>query len=221
MLTRSPIPYYTRYTVGVVRKTKRQAGGRIVEGDPVFVYESIPANIDQFRETETASMGKPSGAGMIADNQFRVGLGGFQMPNKVQSGDYIRVYWGTPPNVVSPLNTPDGFPPQIMLKDTETQLLTWNTSQQGWVGSTYSIRYVSDTWRLFDEDTVVATFGSNRDFPAITCSDFPEGISFVRFTGPPMDLKVLQVRHKMDHFGGWHHTTLVTEYSETDSGVKI
>ena len=220
-MLRSQIPYLTRCKVDVVRRTKTMAGGRIVEGDAVSLYESIPANVDQFRETEVASLGKPSGFGMVSDNQFRVGLGGNQIPNKVQSGDYVRLYWGTPPNVVVPRGIPNGFPPQIMLKDSELQLLTWQSFTNGWVGDTYSIRWNSTAWVLLNEGVEVATFGTNQQFPQISCSSFPDGLTFVRFTGPPMDLKITQVRHKTDNFGNWHHTTLVTEYSETDSGVRI
>lgn len=219
---RSRIAYPTRHVVDVIRRTKDRINGRFVETGHTTLYSRIPANISDVKRFDADQLGKPSGAGLVAENQYQVGLGGYSIPNRVLRGDYIRVYWGTYPNLYSPPQVPRNYSSQLIINDGDDHLLTW--SANAWVGQTYQIRFIEDSyaggWFLYEGEDNLGALGNSFDLPQIDCT-LPEGFRLVRLTAPPMDLKVIQVNHKEDDRGRWHHTAVLAEYSETDSGVKL
>lgn len=219
---RSRVSYPTMYFVDVIRKTLDRVNGRFVESGHTTLYSRIAANINDVKRFDADQLAQPSGAGIRAENQYQVGLGGLTIPNRVLRGDYIRVYWGTYPNVYSDPAIPRNYSPQLILNDGVDHKLTW--SQNGWTSETYSILYVDEPyesgWQIFFQGSKIADLGSVFDSPRLDCS-LPQGIRLVRLTAQPLDLKVTQVNHKMDDTGKWHHTAIVCEYSDTDGGVKL
>lgn len=218
-LGRSWIPYPTTAKVDVIRRTTQRVGGRILDnGEVVYLHRDVPARIEEVR-LDDKNQGKPSGAGMVSAKEYHVGLGGFSIPNKMVIGDFVRVYWGTKPNLYANVNIPQGYGPQLILKvGTDLITLTWN-NENGWVSDSYSLLY-DESWELFLDDTVIATFSDNVDYPNISCSDFPEGIVLLRISGPPQDYEILRINHQEDDRGSWHHTSLIVELSDTDKGTR-
>ena len=226
MIRRSRIAYPTVHSVDVIRRTKDRVNGRFVETGDTTLYSRIAANIRDVKRFDADQLGKPSGAGMVAENQYQVGLGGFSIPNRILRGDYIRVYWGTYPNLYSPPQVPRNYSLQLVLNDGADHLLTWN--QNGWypadITESYSIIFSTNeyggSWALYFSGEFEEELGTEFDLPKIDCM-LPDGVRLVRLTAPPMDLKVIQVNHKDDDRGRWHHTAVLAEYSDTDSGVKL
>lgn len=226
MNSRSRISYPTRHIVDVIRRTRDRINGKFVETGYNTLYSRIPANVTDVKRFDADQLGKPSGAGLVAENQYQVGLGGYSIPNRILRGDYIRVYWGTYPNKYSPPQVPRNYSSQLIINDGSDRLLTWN--QNGWYAADptegYSIVYTTNeyggSWGLYLSNSLEAELGTEFDYPKIDCM-LPEGVRLVRLTAPPMDLKVIQVNHKEDDRGLWHHTAVLVEYSETDSGVKL
>jgi hypothetical protein len=216
---RSRIAFPTTDIVDIVRRTKDRVNGRIVEGAANKLYSNIPANIRDVVLRGPTFLGKPSEAGMVSERQFQVGLGGMYTPNAILKGDYVRVYWGTYPNLYSSPDIPRNYSPHLILKTPAVEKLVWQSSTNAWVGENYKIQF-NNGWAIYLDDEEIGELGTEFDVPKIDCL-LPEGIQLFRLTGPPIDLKILLCQHKTDDRGKWHHTSIVAEYSETDSGVKL
>ena len=219
-LGRSRIPYPTTAFVDVLRKTTTRTGGRILQnGAEVLLYSQMPARVGT-PNNSGANLGKPAGAGMESAREFLVGVGGLSVPTKILKADFVRIYWGTKPNLYAHPSIPAGFPPHLILKGASTYTLVWNPTLPGWSGDGYSIVW-NDEWELFLGASKIGSFGTNRDFPQINCTSFPTGLSLLRFSGPPLDFTILRVSHEEDDQGKWHHTSLTVEYPETDKSPKL
>jgi hypothetical protein len=216
---RSRIAYPTTDIVDIVRRTTDRVNGRIVEGAANKIYTNIAANIRDVVVRGSAPLGKPSESGMVAERQYQVGLGGPYMPNSILRGDYVRVYWGTYPNLYSSPSIPRNYSPHLLLKTPAVEKLVWQPNSNAWVGPNYKIQF-NNGWAIYLEDNKIGDLGTEFDVPKIDCM-LPEGLQLFRLTGPPIDLKILLCQHKMDDRGRWHHTAMIAEHSETDSGVKI
>lgn len=217
---RSRVPYPCRWFVDVVRQVNTRVGGQIVPScEPLVVYSTVPANISMNLARQESNLGKATATGLNSNKEYLVGLGGMYALGNIIQGDMIRVYWGTPPNLSSPVGVPVGYGEVIILSVGGSNVyLNWTNN--GWSGGGYSITY-GTSWELFSGQTKLADFGTDRDNPKITCGDFPDGISLLRVSGVPINLKILQVDHKFDDFGYWHHTSLVTEYADTDGRKRL
>lgn len=220
MIGRSRIPYPCRWYVDVVRQINTRVAGRIVPScEHSVVYSSVPANIATNLSRQENNLGKASESGMNSSKEYLVGLGGMYQLNNIIQGDLVRVYWGTPPNLSSPLGVPAGYGEVLILSAGGSNVyLNW--ANNGWTGGGYSLTYTT-SWELFSGDTKVADFGDDRDNPKISCGTFPEGVKLLRISGVPIHLKILQVDHKFDDFGYWHHASLVAEYADTDGRKRL
>jgi hypothetical protein len=215
LIGRSRIGYPTTAKVDIFRKLPEQVGGRIVFGEPFAIYQEVPARVG-FMLKEDRNLGVPTGAGMASANEFHVGLGGNFCPSNIQKGDFVRIYWGTKPNLVSDHGIPQGFGPHIQLSTPDgLQTLIWDDDVLGWVNDDYSLAY-DESWELSSGDTSVATFGDEFAYPNLRCSSFPTGYKFVRVSGPPMDCQILKLDHKEDDLGRWHHTLLYVEIQDVE-----
>jgi len=165
------------------------------------------------------NLGKSTATGMNSSKEYVVGLGGMYQLSNILQGDMIRVYWGTPPNLSSPLGVPAGYG-EVIILDVGGSSVYLNWSNNGWTGGGYSLIY-NTTWELFSGETKLADFGSDSSNPKLLCSDLPAGISLIRISGVPIHLKILQVDHKYDDFGYWHHTSTTVEYVDTDGRRRL
>lgn len=221
MWLRSRIPFPTSDKVGIVRKADRMVGGIIKPAcEDIVLYEKVPARVGELRKLEE-NRTSPKGHGDSASKLRKIQLGGQSIPDKIQDGDYIRIYWGTQPNLQVPIGVPNGYGPWIQI-DTPGGIETLKWDGEKWVSENYSLEYAAyeGAWVLLDEEEILAEFGTQTQ-PNIKCGTFPTGYKFLRISGPPVDYKINQYQHKRDDYGFWHHTSLQVDLVAVDRGPRV
>lgn len=195
--------------------------GRIMpDCEDILVYEKVPARIGDLRKLEE-NRTSAKGHGDVSSKIRRVQLGGNNSPSKIKDGDYIRIYWGTKPNVYSDLEIPSGYGPWIQIETPGgIETLKWSTDK--WVNDNYSIEYSAyeGSWVLVEGVDVIATFGE-QNTPQIKCGTYPTGYKFYRISGPPIDYKIVQFDHREDEYGLWHHTSLQVDLVAKDARPRV
>ena len=218
---RSRIPFPVSDKVGIIRKTERMVGGLIKPAcEDVIVYEKVPARVGELRKLEE-NRTSPKGHGDSASKLRKIQIGGNNMPDKIQDGDYVRIYWGTQPNVLVPLGVPSGYGPWIQITTPGgVETLKWNGTK--WLNENYSLEYApyEGAWVLIDGVDIIAEFGPESN-PQIKCGTFPTGYSYLKITGSPIDYKINQYQHKRDDNGYWHHTSLQVDLVAFDRGPRV
>jgi hypothetical protein len=201
--------------LSVVRKEAGKENGIIREAfSETILYEKVPGrvmNLRFFANNFLQQYGQGEDAAKLRIAAVKPNM----IPNKILLGDYLRVYWGTIPNVVSHPDVPFNLGPEIWIETPEgPEKLTWSLCDGLYEGETINIYPDSDTWCIGGE--VEHCFNPGQ----FVCQSFPEGYRFIRTSGPPVDYKIIRFNHLTDDFGKYHHTTLQIEVEDIDHSVN-
>ena len=173
-----------------------------------ILYQNVQGRVGE-RRFFTENFQQPKGFGESSAFMRRIIINGPSIPDKIVNGDYVRIDWGVPPNILTPQSVPSGTGPQVWIETPDGDLLlTWDGTK--WVNGSSSISIISGGYRLIHGETTedFTTFGR--------CNDFPEGFTFYRFTGPPVYYKIVRFEHQKNIQGQWHHTTIQGELEDLD-----
>lgn len=188
-----------------------------------ILYNRIPARVTDLRQFNVNDL-TPRVNGKNSGKQRRTILKPVQgIPNKVRQGDFLRIYWGTPPNVYTPDNAFAFF--VWVLTGAGEVRLEWDASLQQYVSAEgYTLTYSDpDGWCLDGNEFV----GDNWCFPvsspeeSIKCYPFPEDWEFIRLSGPPIDYEIIKYKHQLDNNGHWAYTSIEVELKDIDELQRI
>lgn len=132
--------------------------------------------------------------------------------------DYVRIFWGTPPNLFTPYGT-DGYGPYVYIEvGGEEVQLVWNPDTEMYEsdasGFDITLSKEDGSWCLTEGSFEFCFEPGN-----FTCQTFPEGYAFIRFGGPPVDYEIIRYQHHIDDRGAYHHTTLHIEFDDVDGQI--
>jgi len=148
-------------------------------------------------------------------------------PN-IERSDFLRVPWGTFPNIEGAGGLSAGVPPRItLLRDGVPQTdLEWDYTAQEYVnGGDQSISWDGSNWVLTDtlngdSFTWPDTIEEHHNFlnyPEAAVSD--GGATYeLTGTGDSQDYRVTYTKPQIDDLGDDHHTSLAIELEEADNG---
>jgi len=201
----------SQHSFQIVRRINKVVHGTILpDCDDIVLYDSIPGRMSQLRFF-SENFTRPMDYGEGSAKMRRVILNGTELPNKILNSDFVVVHWGTPPNVVTPLNVPDNTGPQIVMGTISgDKIFTWNPTSSKWENGANFVSVSEGVW-------TISNGSSSRTYNSLdTCVELEEDFQFYRFTAPPVYYKIIRYKHQLDVDGRWHHTTLQVELDDRD-----
>ena len=181
--------------------------------DIIELYTKVPARVGSLRTIDDNLM-KMSPVGLSSSNERYIMLRGSRPLNKILQGDFIRIPWGTKPNLIEPSGAPNNSGPQIWI-DTPTgnQLLSWNGTK--YTNDNYDIVLSGEEWCVEYQSSEVGCLSSSN----FRIATWPTGYSFLKFTGLPLDYRIIKIDAQLDDRGRLHHYSISVELENSD-GVK-
>jgi len=222
-MNKSRIPIYGMvHRFGISRFLKQMVGGRLKsDGETeIVVYQSIPGRADNLRSlVENKDEKTPYGDHSGKVRRFK--LSPLKIPNKLRQGDFVKVGWGTKPNLLAPLSAPVWGAPSLCLKNPggDSVILHWYDELLEYASETLFLRF-DESWKLSGD--VTHTFTTTADFDDNPlCRSFPSGWSFNKLSGPDIFYKITEFNHQLDDFGMYHHTSLECELEDKDGKCPV
>jgi len=200
------------HTVDVIRKADADdgAGGVTPDGAETTVYSGRACRLT---------------VATIEDSMRRFGQAGKRgwsvllehSPNVVE-GDFIRVSWGDPPNDAPPLT---GLPTwgKVMTPAGAFQLDSDFATPPTYTDGTYTLAFGAQ-W-VFTHTTGSVNLGGAATDNPWALGAWPDagdagGYWVVKYGWGTKDFRVMSARGQIDETGAYHHTSVVTEYEDTD-----
>lgn len=172
------------------------------------LYENVRGRITELREF-VENVAQPTGFGNEAADIFRAMLVFNQLPEALKREDVVKVPWGVKPNYYSDPSQPYG-PALVFELGGSYFTLEWDGTE--YTDGTYSlVQQEDDTWCFEGPTTLPICF----DTPF--CEDLPDGLRFVKKTGPPQYFTILRFEQALDDRGHYHHTRIEMKLKETDA----
>lgn len=211
-------PLNLRHPLQIIRKVDRIEKGRILkECEEIILYPKVMGRVSELRFF-SENWETPQMQGLDAARVRRFILGFTSIPTRILRNDFVRIPWGVPPNVYAPPEIPMGFGPHIWINTpVGIQLLKWNAQILGYISDDqeFIVTPTDSGFTLYydgAEDQVSGT---------IPCAIWPEGFRFLRFTGPPVDYRILMYKNQLDDFSRYSYTTVQAELDESDGTTKV
>jgi hypothetical protein len=202
----------------IIRKTDKVQKGRIgKECEVTLLYEKVMGRSSELRFF-AENWETPKIQGIDAARVRRFILGFQSIPTRILRNDFVRVPWGVDPNVYAPPDVPMGFGPHIWINTPEGPLLLkWSTQSAAYVSDNLetSVTPLDGSFTLFYDGADEEVAGK------IPCADWPVGFSFLRFTGPPVDYRILMIKNQLDDYSRYSYTTVQAELDESDGTPKL
>lgn len=96
-------------------------------------------------------------------------------------------------------------------------LLKWSEQQQ-----IYITDDLETSITLQDGGFSLYYDGSDEEVSGkLQCAEWPAGFRFLRFTGPPVDYRILMFKNQLDDRSHYSYTTVQAELDESDGTVKV
>lgn len=219
---RSGIPLFgLPHKCDVVRRTATDdgAGGVTDSGTPVTLYTGRKCRITTLDPDDE----ELKGYGFNTLQNRKVLMVYSQSIQRDQ--EFLRIPWGTPPNVATLEGAFDGQPPQAVISTPGgNKTLTWDGSQ--WINdlSGYTLIWSTDHWEFTDAvapDSLSLPVTLLETHNPFRFGDGWESINanytVVSFGADPVDYKIVWHKHQIDNVGGTHHTSLVIELEDEDT----
>lgn len=189
------------------RKVPEIVNGTKTGSTFIDLYDNICGRVGDIEEDADNTLGDPEYQGEIKANERKIILTPNRPLNKMVTGDYIVIPWGTKPNTFSPPNVPDFLGPSLVI-DTPLgrRLLNWDGTQ--YYNNNVTIYQSGGSWCISSDP--VFCFASTN----LACTPFPEGYTFVRSTGPLAYFKILRMNEARDDRGRTAHYTCFVEYED-------
>ena len=206
------------HRVNLRRPIPRKQKGVKEYCDTLSLYENIPARIGESRRIEENRLDDDEPAPRYGSdrNDERVIMlcPGFPL-NNLRAGDFVCIPWGYRPNQLSPVPLLPGLGPQIWI-DTPNgpELLTWVCQADGTCAYEGSVQIYLNQ----DSEWCMEINGQEFCFDNFNfmCSEFPDGYSFIRSTGPEVNYKILKIDAKEDHLCKISHYSVFAEFYDQD-----
>lgn len=210
-----PAPGFV-HIVDIVRKKIKQNMGRVSQThcDDVVLYNNVASRVGTLRKIdENRESGKPFG--QYSANERVVSMRASFPLNKMAVGDFIRIPWGIRPNLFVPSLAPNTLAPEIWINTPDGDVkLSWNGTK--YVNGAISIsENESGDWCLIHATLTHCFSGSN-----ITCQQFPNGYTFLKLTGPPIDYRIIGMDVQEDDMGRIHHYSAFIEFDDSVGGRR-
>lgn len=200
---------------------KKTKGVKHWDCEYIPLYENVPARIGESRTIEENrlqdSVPHPRYGDDKADERKVMLCPNHPLTN-FKAGDWLIIPWGQRPNNISPILGLSGLGPNIWINTpTGPELLTWTCQLDGTCSyqGVVEIYQSDDQWCMVYEGQEFCFNGFN-----FTCSEFPEGYSFVESTGPQVVYKVLKIDAKEDQLCRLAYYTVFIEFIDQE-GVCI
>jgi hypothetical protein len=147
---------------------------------------------------------------------------------KVQRNDFVRLPWGVPPNIVTPLNLADGTPPSAYIA---LPGVTYTSVTFTWVDSVFWEDDAGGSIALFPngEATPKWEFLNQEDSVSLILGAVATTNPFAHYlwgeqsgysvdqTVNTVDYRIVWYKHQSDDQGGQHHTSMVIELEDGDT----
>lgn len=206
-----PAPGYV-HTVDIVRKRIKQNMGVMSQTncDETILYKNVASRVSTLRKIDENRENSQS-FGLTSANERTVSLRAPYLLNKMTDGDYIRIPWGTRPNVFAPSLAPNNAGPELWIDSPLGKIkLSWDGTK--YTDGTVTISENSGgNWCLVHATLTHCFVGSN-----FTCQQFPNGYKFLKYTGPPIDYRIISMDIQEDDMGRIHHYSAYIELNDRE-----
>jgi len=219
-ITKSPIPILgLAHRADVIRKADADdgAGGVIPGGAETTIYSD--------RKCRITNMDGEDQQKLFGNSSEHRWLVMFEFSPNIGKSDFVRVPWGTFPNLQAPAGAGDQFPHSAVISTPAGDVtINWSVANGRYEDSTgdYYLEFSEGSgWAFFDnvegqaftlESYVAETH--NPFLPDWLALPFVEDYSVVSTGGPVQDFRVTWRKDQIDDAGRWHHTSVVMELED-------
>jgi len=216
-ITKSPIPILgLAHRADVIRKADADdgAGGVIPGGSETTIYSS--------RKCRITNMDGEDQQKLFGNSSEHRWLVLFEFSPNIAKSDFVRVAWGTFPNLASGAGQGDQHPPQAVVSTPGgNQTLNWSEANGWYEDSTgdYTLEFAGGVWTFTDAVAV-----DSVDLPSYVIeshnpflpdwSALNANYSVVSTGGPNLEYRILWRKDQIDDQGRWHHTSVVMELED-------
>lgn len=154
-----------------------------------------------------------------------------ELSRSIRTSDFVRLSWGTFPNVETAGGLDGEFPPTVIVTTPAgSKTLTWfyadskysDADSDNDPANTYTVSWTGTVWRFTDTVAPITVDFTgyekhhnvfNLDWSTLVGASY----SVTSQTSYSIDYRVILVKHQHDPFGRQHHTSMTIELEDTDN----
>lgn len=199
------------HTVDIIRGSQvADSRGSGITLSEISVYTSRKCRISRYNKTKDTTLPE----GLDSEKVWRCLL---QYSPNVLNSDFVKVPWGTGPNVAGPLGSGDGWPTSFVISTPAgNKTLTWDSTLSKYKDSTgvYTLTFTT-LWTFADSSESYSYpftgYSINNKIYLLDWADLTTDYEVVSYSGTAQYYSIVNIRHQQDHIGNYHHTSFIME----------